>query len=69
MKWGRGGDFVGVLGEGERPEYRPFCDLRSVPEASRLREQVKNHGRVCTHVLFLRKAELGFFHFLEVVTG
>jgi hypothetical protein len=25
--------------------------------------------RACTHVLFLRKAELGFFHFLEIVTG
>jgi hypothetical protein len=23
----------------------------------------------CTRVLFLRKAELGFFHFLEIVTG
>jgi hypothetical protein len=32
-------------------------------------EQVENHGRACTHVLFLRKAELGFFHFLEIVTG
>jgi hypothetical protein len=28
----------GFLGEGERLEYRPFCDLRFVPEASRLRE-------------------------------
>ncbi len=27
---------------GEGPQYRPFCDLRSVPEASRLREQVDN---------------------------
>ncbi len=25
--------------------------------------------RACTQVLFLCKAELGFFHFLEIVTG
>jgi hypothetical protein len=25
--------------------------------------------RACTQVLFLRKAELGFFHFLQIVTG
>jgi hypothetical protein len=40
-----------------------------VPNASRPREPVKNHGRACTQVLFLSKAELGFFHFLEIVTG
>jgi hypothetical protein len=50
-------------------EYRPFCDLRCVPEAARPREQAENHGRACTKVLFLRKAELGFFHFLEIVRG
>jgi hypothetical protein len=54
---------------GEGPEYRPFRDLRSVPEAGRPREPVKNQGEGCTRVLFLRKAELGFFHFLEIVTG
>jgi hypothetical protein len=54
---------------GEGPEYRPFRDLTSVPEAGRLREQVKNHGRASTQVLFLCKAELGFFHLLEIVTG
>jgi hypothetical protein len=42
-------------------EYRPFRDLRSLPEASRPKERVSNHGRACTHVLFLLKAELGFF--------
>jgi hypothetical protein len=40
-----------------------------MPEAGRLREQVENHRRACTQVLFLRKAELRFFHFLEIVTG
>jgi len=40
-----------------------------MPEASRPKEQVSNHGRACTQVLFLRRAELGFFHFLEIVTG
>ncbi len=40
-----------------------------MPEAGRLREQVENHGRACIQVLFLRKAGLGFFHFLETVTG
>jgi hypothetical protein len=54
---------------GERPEYRPFHDLRSVHEAGRPREQVENQRRACTQVLILRKAELGFFHFLEIVTG
>jgi hypothetical protein len=29
---------------------------------------VENHGRACTQVLFLRKAELGFLHFLKIVT-
>jgi hypothetical protein len=50
-------------------EYRPFCDLRTVPETSRLREQVENHGRVCAQVLFLSKAELGFLDLLEIVTS
>jgi hypothetical protein len=39
---------IKALGIGEGPEYRPFHDLRSVPEAG-------------TMVLFLCKAELGFF--------
>jgi hypothetical protein len=37
-----------------------------VPKTSKPREQVENHGRACTQVLLLRKAELGFFHFLEI---
>jgi hypothetical protein len=57
-----------TLCTGEGPEYRPFCNLRSVSEASRPREQVKNHPRACTQVL-LHKAELEFFHFVEIVTG
>jgi hypothetical protein len=41
-----------------------------VPEASGPREQVENRGRACTQVLFLlHKAELGLFHFLEIVAG
>ena len=48
---------------------RACGDLRSVPEADRPRDQVKKHGRACTQVLFLCKAELGLFHFLEIVTG
>ncbi len=31
--------------------------------------QISNQRRVCTQVLFLHKAELGFFHFLQIVTG
>jgi len=27
------------------------------------------YRRPCTQALFLRKSELGFFHFLEIVTG
>jgi len=60
--------FIYKIGR-DRPEYRPFHDLRSVPESGRLREQVENHRRACTQVLFLRKAELRFFHFLEIVIG
>jgi hypothetical protein len=55
------------IGEGHK--YRPFRDLRSLPEAGRPREHVENHGRTCTQVFFLCKADLGFFHFLEIVTG
>lgn len=33
------------FGIGEGPEKRPLCDLRSVPEAGKRREQVKNHKR------------------------
>ncbi len=58
-----------VVCRGEGPEYRPFSDLRSVPEAGRPREPVETHGRACTQVLFLRNVKLGFFHFLEIVTG
>jgi hypothetical protein len=36
-----------------------------VPKTSKPREQVENHGRACTQVLFLGKAELGFFHFFR----
>jgi len=39
-----------------------------VAEASRLKEQVENHRRACTQVLYLCKAKLGFFHFLGIVT-
>jgi hypothetical protein len=31
--------------------------------------RISNQGRACTHALFLLKAALGFFHFLEIVTG
>jgi hypothetical protein len=54
---------------GDGPEYRPFHDLRSGPEAGRPREQVEHHWRACTQVLFLLKAELRFFHFSTIVTG
>jgi len=37
--------------------------------ASRPREQVKNHRRACIQILLLSKAELGFFHLLEIVIG
>jgi hypothetical protein len=63
------GQVLRGLCRGERPEYRPFRDLRSVPQAGRPREQVENHGRAYTQVLFLREALPGFFHFLEIVTG
>ncbi len=40
-----------------------------MPKAGRPKEQVENHGRACTQVLFLGLSELGFFHFLEIVIG
>jgi len=40
-----------------------------VPEAGRSREEVENHRRACTQVLFLGQAELGFFHFSEILAG
>jgi hypothetical protein len=59
------------IGEGptEGPEYRPFCDLRSVPETGRPRDQVENQRRAYTQVLFLCKAELGLFHCFKILTG
>jgi hypothetical protein len=32
-------------------------------------EKLRYKKRACTQVLFLSKAELGFFHFLEIVTS
>jgi len=53
-QWGVAGFWeCNVWSIGEGLEYRPFHDLRSVPEA----------GRACTLVLFLGKGKLGFFHF------
>jgi len=46
----------GSISIGEGPEYRPFHDLRSVPEAGRPREHVKNRG---VQVLLLGTAPLG----------
>jgi hypothetical protein len=55
----------------EGPQYKPFHDLRSVPGAGRLREQVENHGRACTQVLSLCRVEQSwdFFTFSKLVTG
>jgi hypothetical protein len=60
-----------LLSIGEGPEYKPFHDLRSVPGAGRLREQVENHGRACTQVLSLCRVEQSwdFFTFSKLVTG
>jgi hypothetical protein len=54
-----------ILSIGKGAEYRPFDDLRPVPEAGRPREQVENHGRpvFTAQILFLGKAKLGFFPF------
>jgi hypothetical protein len=48
--------FPRLTGVGHRSQIRP-------------QEHVKNHERACTQVCFLCKAELRFFHFLEIVTG
>jgi hypothetical protein len=54
---------TGSLRTGERPEYRRFHDLRSVPEAGSPREQVKNHGRACTQSFSYVKQSWDFFTF------
>jgi hypothetical protein len=59
----------GAYSVGKGPEYRPSEDLKFVPEDDNPREQIENHRTACTQVLFLGKAKLGFFHFLEIVTG
>jgi hypothetical protein len=69
LEFKMGATFTRAYRIGEGPEYRPFRDSRSVPEAGRPRVQVKNCGRACTQVLSLCQAELGFFHFFEIVTG
>jgi hypothetical protein len=58
-----------LMNEVQEKGLSTLRDLRSVPEASRPRKQVKNHWRACTQVLFLINVEVGFFHFLEIVTG
>jgi hypothetical protein len=52
------GNFMGTHWEQKKSNFRP------VPLA-----QLANHGKASTQFLFLCKAELGFFHFLEIVTG
>jgi hypothetical protein len=54
---------------GEGPEYRPFCNFRSVPRPVCRGKRLKIAEGLCTQVLFLSEAELGYFHFLEIVTG
>ncbi len=49
----------------EGPVLRPFCDLRCVPKAGRPQKSQKG----LYSDPFPRKAELGFFHFFEIVTG
>jgi hypothetical protein len=46
---------------GEGPRYRPFRDLRSVPEAGRPREQVENRGRACAEGPFPTESRAGIF--------
>jgi hypothetical protein len=48
---------------GEGPEERLLCDLRSVPEASKLREQVKNHKRALLRSFSYIKQSWDFFTF------
>jgi hypothetical protein len=69
LEFKTGASFTRAFRKGEGPRNRPFRDLRFVPEAGRPRKQVENRGRAYTQVLFLLKAELGFFRFLEIVTG
>ncbi len=48
---------------GEGPEERLLCDLRSVPEASKLREQVKNHKSALLRSFSYIKQSWDFFTF------
>ncbi len=58
---------TGVVCIGEGPEYRPFSDLRSVPEGG-LAKGAGRNSRKDMYSSLLRKVALGFFHFLEIVT-
>ncbi len=50
------------FGIGEGPEERPLCDLRSVPEAGKLREQVKNHNRALLRSFsYIKQSRAGIF--------
>jgi hypothetical protein len=53
---------------GEGLEYRPFCDLRSVPEASSGGNRLKIMEGPTLRSFSYVKQSLGFFHFLEIVT-
>jgi hypothetical protein len=55
----------GPVPEDGRPRDRSKVTEGPVPEDGRPREQVQNHRRACPQVLFLRKAELGFFQFFR----
>jgi len=53
----------------ERPEYRPFSDLRPVPEAGTQTVSGGNRLKITEGPVLRSFSELGFFHFLETVTG
>jgi hypothetical protein len=46
----------------ERPEYRPFSDLRSVPEAGTQAVSGGNRSKITEGPVLRSFSELGFFH-------
>jgi len=55
----------GSISIGEGPEYRPFHDLRSVPEAGRPREHVKKSWSTGPSPRYSRAECWDFFTFLK----
>jgi len=60
---------VGFLRIGERPEYRPFCDWRSVPEASPSGQKSRKGLYTCPFPTQSRAGIFSLFRNSDRLTG